>query len=151
MRTTALRQQHPFANRMLGNMGALTHSCSRTARRTQLGKLPFRVGLRLANDQAAVHGQAAQADVEALAVLVAPRCADLGPVGIVAFFDHVDRVRSLALLVRLHRTISRLLLQLRQSRPDGSAKGPEVISSGARRLRPRDPLGYGWMPCAGAP
>src|SRR5229473_5241358 len=44
-----------------------------------------------------------------------------------------------------------LFFQLRQSRPNGSEKGPEVTSSGARRLRPRDPPGYGWMPCADAP
>jgi hypothetical protein len=34
----------------------------------------------------------------------------------VGTFDYVNRVWFLALLVRLHRTISRLLLQLRQSR-----------------------------------
>jgi hypothetical protein len=59
------------------------------------------LGLRLPNDQAAVQGQAAQVDVEALAALVAPGGTDLSPVGIVAFtFDYVNRVRFLALLVR---------------------------------------------------
>ena len=69
---------------------------------------------------------AGELDVEALAVLMRPCSPYFGPVSLVAFaFDHMNRVRLL-LLVRLHRTISRLFCQLRQSRPDGSAQGQEV-------------------------
>lgn len=48
-----------------------------------------------------VNAQANELAVEALAVLVRPSDTHLGPAGLVAF-NHVNPVRLLALLVRLH-------------------------------------------------
>lgn len=56
-----------------------------------MAHLPLHVRLRLADDQAAVEGHRAELEVEAVAVLVGPGGADLGPErGLPFAFDHVD-------------------------------------------------------------